>query len=266
VSVPVGIYTRLVEKKVYQKLLESELSKRCEKNPRYSLRAFSRALKINDGALSQIISGKRIPSVKTAERIANELNLDPEVKHRFLKSCGTPKGPRAFEKLRTKPAALNVEYFKVISDWYHIALMEMTLIEGFEDDPVSIAKRLGISRIEAQLALSRLKELELIEEKDGQWVKTQLQLATPNRGVTTAALRIHQKQMLQKSIESLENDPIETRSHTGMTMAIDPMLLPEAREMIEAFSQSLCSFLESSDSKKVYQLSVNLFPLEKEKQ
>jgi hypothetical protein len=47
-----------------------------------------------------------------------------------------------------------------------------------------------------------------------------------------------------------------------MCMAIDPALLPEAKRRIDAFTTELMRFLEAGSRKSVYQLHVNLFPLQ----
>src|SRR5688572_26470320 len=70
----------------YQVLLKKELSLRCQRNPRYSVRAFARALAMSPGALSQILSGKRLPSYKTSLKITKSLGLSPKDRHKFLHS------------------------------------------------------------------------------------------------------------------------------------------------------------------------------------
>ena len=90
-------------------------------------------------------------------------------------------------------------------------------------------------------------------------------MTTANRSVTTPILRQAQKALRLKVIESLENDPIEVRSMTSMSMAIDPEKLPEARRLIEEFQEKLSTFLESENKERAYQLPISLFPLDKER-
>ena len=74
---------------------------------------------------------------------------------------------------------------------------------------------------------------------------------------------IHLTQFLEKAVVSLEEDPIEERSITSMTMAIDPEKLPAAKKMIREFNQTLCQFLENGKRKRVYNLGVALYPIQK---
>ena len=60
----------------------------------------------------------------------------------------------------------------------------------------------------------------------------------------------------------MENDPIEIRNHSSMTMAIDPAKIDEAKKMIEEFTHRLTEFLESGKRLQVYELNIGLFPLQ----
>src|SRR5579862_226766 len=99
---------RLMEtKSAYQHYLKEELARRCEKNPSYSLRAFAKACHLSPGELSQVLSGKRIPSYKVAQKILAGLDLSPQEKSQFLNSLahthqtrGLKKVSRAFKNMK----------------------------------------------------------------------------------------------------------------------------------------------------------------------
>ncbi len=63
-----------------------EYLRRLERNPRYSLRAFAKALSIDIGTLSQILSGKRLLSYKKSEQVLDLLELNLDEKETFLQS------------------------------------------------------------------------------------------------------------------------------------------------------------------------------------
>ena len=54
-------------------LLQRELERRCQSNPKYSLRAFAKALKMSPAALSYMLTGKRPVSKKTVKKIVDRL-------------------------------------------------------------------------------------------------------------------------------------------------------------------------------------------------
>jgi uncharacterized protein (TIGR02147 family) len=258
---------------LYRQCLQTEFANRCERNPRYSSRAFARALGISQGALSEILSGKRVPSYPTAQRLSQALDFSPDRQREFMLSLAQKHSTRTlkrtsrkFRDLKSSPALspqkeLSIALFQVMADWYHVAILELTFVEDFKPTPSWIARRLGISVAEAQLAVARLLELGMLREESGKLTKSDEQITTADKHLSTPALRKFQKQVLDRAIQSLESDPVEERSHTAMAMAIDPAKLPAAKKMIQDFNRDLCKFLESGSRKQVYQLGVCLYPL-----
>ena len=72
-----------------------------------------------------------------------------------------------------------------------------------------------------------------------------------------------QKQVLKKAVDSLENDDIEIRNMTWMSMAFHPRKIPQAKKMIQNFSRELCAYLESDKRTQVFQFGVCLYPISK---
>ncbi len=265
----------------YRQALHESLSQRTAKNAKYSLRSFARYLAIEPSALSQVLNGKRFLSLQKIERILSKLDLTPTEQETFKASLAQAKKDAGHARFsgemksilknsrapsnQEKTRELSIEKFKAIADWYHYAILELTLTKNFDPNPEIIAKRLGISTSDATLAIERLLSLELLEEKAGTLKKTDLNLDTSDKHLTAPALRRRQKQILEKSIESLENDDISVRNHSAMTLAIDPTLLPEAKARIQKFMSELTQFLESGNQIKPYEMIVNLIPLEKGK-
>jgi uncharacterized protein (TIGR02147 family) len=250
-------------------LLREELARRCERNPRYSLRSFARALAVDAGTTSRLLRGKQLPTLRMARRIFLALEVSPPEQERFLRSMdhardlpalSRPSGLLKARSRREGTRELPIDLFRLISDSHHAVMLELPRVEGFRSDPAWIAREIGISATEAQLALGRLIQHGLLEVRGRQLVRTGKSLATADRHVTTPALRRNQRQFLEKAIESLENDPIEDRSVSRWTFAADPEKLPLAREMIDRFQRRLARVLESGKPKRVYTVSVALFP------
>lgn len=261
---------------LYRQWIQKEFARRVDRNARYSLRAFAQALGIPAGALSEILSQKTIPSAKRAQKIAAGLGLSPADARRFFASIAETQNQsplqRRSRKLRelgrgaTAPARshasadLSLELFRVISDWHHYAIMLLTKTRTFRYDARWIAARLGISAAEAALAIDRLKSLGLAEEVDGR-LEAREGLTTADKAVTGPALKRHQRQMLEKAIASLENDPISARSMSSITMAVDPTKLPQAREILARCMDEMSALLESGAREQVYGLQFSLFPI-----
>ena len=263
---------------LYQRKLRDALTERVKRNPRYSLRAFAQTLDLDPGTFSQMLSGKRFPSEKLAERIFEQINFSPEEQKEFLKSLAEAKDKAGLKRISPDlrkllqdksesnlPKDLSINLFKVVADWYHFAILELPFTKAFKSDPKWIARVLGISSSEAHSAIQRLLELELLEIKDGRLKRVHSQINSADRTLTTSAHKKRQEQVLEKSIQSLQNDPIEERNHTAMTFAIDSRKIQEAKKRIETFMAEMTQFLEEGERDRVFELTVSLFPLQQNK-
>lgn len=248
--------------------LQAELVRRCKVNPKYSLRAFAKLLGIESSALSKILNGKRTISRSTLRRIAPRVALSPQALEGFERSLVERRGRQSRpdpEHRSPLPSyqQMALDHFQVISDWYHFAILELIAVDGFKPKISWIARSLGITVSEVNAAIERLQRLELLEiRKDGKWIDRAGDVTSVQSEFTATALRKFQAQILSKAILALEEVPIELRDNTGMTMAIDQDLLPEAKNRIKRFRRELCAFLQSGEKKNaVYQMGIALYPI-----
>lgn len=240
--------------------LQRELVRRCEQNPRYSLRAFARSLQMDASTLSQVLRGKRALTVKARRKLGLALGLNPSEFESDPKHV-TKKSPKPMREL-------SAELFAVISDWYHDAILELTRLPGFHGKSRWIARRLGINPAQVQVAVQRLKKLEFLEvTASGKWINRLNNNTTiVQNDLTSAALRKLQKQILELSMDALENVPKAKRDHTSMLMTVDPADLDEIKKRIRSFRRELLEYCERKGArpKELYQFAVSIFPLTKE--
>lgn len=262
----------------YQKRLNEELAIRVERNPRYSMRSFAQSLGLRHSALSQIISGQRSISTKLIQRIFSVLELSSKDQKKIIKSVIQEKQDKGLKRIspslttwlkeipsdtESKPARqVGLDEFRIISDWYHTAILELTHLPDFKADPRWIAKQLRISPVEAKLALERLLQLELLETVNKTLQKTNLKIESKDLSKTSLFHRKRQKQILEKSIQSLESDPIAERNHSGVTVCVDSKNIPEAKVRIQKFIWELAEFLMQGTPDRVYEINLGLFPLQ----
>lgn len=261
----------------YRKMLNDKLVERIEKNSSYSLRAFAKFLALDSSALSQVLHGKRFLSEPRAKLLLDKLELSPEEQERFLASMAQARIQSGLKRMsaaqRTrvktyekseirKSLDLSSEIFKTIADWYHYAILELTRVKEFSEDPSWISQKLGISTAEATGAIDRLLTLQLLERADGKLVKCTAYLETANKSLSAPAFRKRQRQIIEKSLHSLESHPIAVRNHSARTVAIDVARIAEAKKRIEKFMIELCDELAGGEPAQVYELSVQLFPLQ----
>lgn len=243
--------------------LQLELMERCRRNPRYSLRAFANLLELDPSSVSQMISGRRKASVKMTKKICEKLSAEPTLVENFVKNARVKRSKLGEYSADKKYSLLTLDSIEVISNWYYFAILELMNMTHFKSCPSWMAARTGISVPEVKIALERLMRLELVQEVDGKFTRTEKLLTTYSPGETSAARKELQKQVLKMALESIENDPIEERDMTNMTMSIDETKLPEARQLITKFRRDLCAYLETGERSRVYQLGIQLYPISK---
>lgn len=247
-------------------ILKNELARRIEKNPAYSMRAFAKSLDMNIGVLSGLINGKRALTAKAADALCDKLGIAPLKKSEII--LATLKNP-VRENSKFDRVEIAEETFKAVSEWYHWAILQIVRTERYlksakHSDPKWMARELSISELQAKLAIERLISLNLLTRDQSGFLKRHSKNITiANKNATSAALKKWQRQLREKAIASLESDPIEVRSMTSITMAINPAKIKEAKSLIDEFQERLSEFLEQGSKKKVYQLCVSLYPLQK---
>ena len=257
----------------YQDLLIEEFEKRKEINSSYSLRAYARDLDLSAPRLSQILNKKQGLSVNAAEAIAQKLKLTEGKKKWFCYSAGALHA-RSFKerddfknkvKLYKEEAKvfseLHLEYFKVIADWYHFAILELTYLSSFRNDDLWIAGMLGITQEEVQAAILRMKTLDLLIEKNGQLVDAFKFLATPN-DVPSSSLKKFNSQLMKKAMEALYEQDVLEREISSNIFSIKKEKIPEYKEKLRTFRRELEHEASKEKSKDaVYCLSMQFYEL-----
>lgn len=237
--------------------LKSELSDRSRKNPRYSMRAFAKALKISPGTLSAILNKKRALTPKTATKLLAELGLKPmECRKLMMSAMGMPES----EKEMVPALVLEGHILEVITGWEHFAILALVDTKGFKPNAAWIAARLNTNTGTVLPAIERLEKVGLLEKRRNKWTVVHKNLSTSIDIPSSALRRVH-REYIEKSIYSLENHSTDQRDVSGITMAISKNKLPQAKKMIQEFRRNLCQFLEDGEKEEVYRLNIQLFPM-----
>lgn len=161
----------------------------------------------------------------------------------------------------TEFSSLSLDLFAMVSDWYHYAILDLTLLKTFKPDAQWIARKLGIQPHEAMSALERLKRLGMLKIKGGKLVKAEGLYTNYTEGQTSAALKEYQRQVVKKALHAIDNCPQERKDITSITIAADSRKLGIAKEKIKTFRRELCAFLEDGEKDSVYHLALQLYPV-----
>ena len=253
--------TQNIENNGTQLWLENLLADKVKNNPQFSLRAFARMVDVSPAVLSRILSGKRKLTFNLAVRIADALVLGPMERDKLYSFFTGVKVEVLSEDHHEKE--LSIDCFNAMKEWYHYGITQLLFIDAFQEDPKWIAKMLSITELEAKLAIDRLIRLEILDhDENGKLYRTSTHLST-STDIASAGIRHFQKQILEKSIESLEQDDISERDITSITISINEDRIPEAKKEIMKFRKRMAEFLAEGEKTRVYNLGVHLIPLSK---
>jgi len=264
----------------YRLILQKELTNRCESNPRYSLRAFARDLKVSPSRLSEVLNRKQGLSRQAAAAITKTLGYGEEEAEYFcdlvsLKHARSVKEREDaklrvfkydFERDRDRDElySLQLDSFKIISDWYHLGIMELMKVKNFKHDTKWISRRLGVQIIQIELAIERLVRVGLIKIEDGKFVAVQSNGWVPG-GVPSSSIRKFHRQVLEKALVAMETQAVEERFFSTRLMTLNRSDLPEAFETITDFQKKFCVDREAESSKELlYCISMQLFKIVEE--
>lgn len=238
-------------------MLQREFQRRLDANPRYSLRAFAKALGIYHATLSSLLSGHRPFSAKTILQIGSALGLTPKDLDTHV-GKSTPFKSKAVVELKE-------DEFNLIANWQHDAVLEFLQLRGESKEARAIARRLKLTAADVLVSLQLLERTGMIErDLDGSW-----KILKPNSSTllgesqTSHARRAHQKSLLEKSKQALDEVAIGLRDHSSIAMTVNNADLPELKTAIRDFRRKLMAFAQrkNANPNSVYQLQISLFPL-----
>jgi transcriptional regulator with XRE-family HTH domain len=228
-------------------ILQSELSRRCRANPRYSLRAFARTLGVSPANLSLVLNRKREASKRTIQRMLERLELEPF--EREIVS-GRPLPMNFAENIQLKT-------LEQVSTWLGYAILSLVKTKNFVANERAIASRLGVTAHEVRNALSALRNAGLLKG----WTRANggLRIANP---VSTAITRSFHRELIEKALQSMEADQPSERDISSITFAMSSERFEEACNEIRRFRLRMAGIFEKSgESTDVYNLTMQLVPV-----
>jgi transcriptional regulator with XRE-family HTH domain len=238
----------------FHRILQKKFQESQARSTRFSQRAMAKKLGISSGALSEILKAKRAVSPKLAQKLADQLQLSPSER----KQAGI-----AVPSAKTPEFQLSADAFQLISEWWHLAILNLTTTKGFRSDSSWIAGRLGLPRAKVDEAIHRLKRLDLLKEDNrGRLSRTHVRLNTSDNIKDMAIQRAHRMD-LELVDEALSRVPVSLSDITSITFSVDTAQLAKLREMIRLFQDELMEEAESVTGGEVYRASFHLFPLTK---
>ena len=252
-----AITTTLVQKDPFIEILRIDFARKKMRNKAYSLRSYSRALDLDPSNLSKLLNYRKELGPQLKAKLAHKIGFTTEDLAAFT-AGGADIRDQAYE-------LHNLEAFQLVADWQHYAILELFKTKSFKPSIAVISARLDLTVAESKASLARLERAGLLKkDKDGILRPVDESSSSILSVATSKAHREQQKQILEGAIEAIEQTPIEDRSQSSITFAIDTEKLEQARKLIKKFRRQLGRLLSQSEKlDEVYQLSVSLYPVTK---
>ena len=261
----------------YRVILKEAFEKKKKSSSKeYSLRAYAKELGVSFAHLSEVLNYRSGLSRKSAGVIADKLGIKSDEKDFFcdLVSAQHARGKREREEAQRRVLSavsqmtidqgfrLQNDAFKIVSDWYHLGIMQLTKLKDFNSDSHWIARRLGISHHQVVIAIDRLVRLGLMRWDQNNLVLIHDDGYVPNaENIPSSSIRKFHRQVIEKGLLAIERQKVSERFLSTNFIAISNDDIPEAQKEIDKFSEKLSSKFESTSKgkDKIYSLAIQFF-------
>lgn len=251
--------------------VKQEFDSRVKRRPHYSLRAFARDLEVSPSTLSDFMKGRLGFSRERTAFIAKKLQLNNEQRDHWwdLMESKHARKTDARKLARTRSVArsseskmkMALEQFQFVSDWQHLAILELVDVGPRYHSAEAIAKALGLTVKVARESVERLEKLEMISTAGKAW-KVNSAVTHVGEGVPSRAIQIFHQQILQKMTSALEKQPVEKREFQSLIFGMKSADVPRFKEDLAQAVLDLASrYVTEGEKDTVYALSAQLFSL-----
>jgi len=251
-----------------------------KKNTRFfSYRYFAQRAGINSpNFLKQIIESRRNLTDLTINKFIAALKLSEKEAHFFRRLVLFNQAKSGQEKQEhytvmlsmmhtIKEQRLTADQHEYYNKWYVPVVRELLCLHDFQDNYKKVAAAVSppISARDARFAVKLLLKLGLIEKQlDGTYRQTTAAIIS-NSAVARMAVKNFNREMLNKAGTALDNTPVEERQIYGVTIGISKACYDVLVAEMAAFRDRVVAITNSdTNSNRVYQMHLQLFPLSKE--
>lgn len=240
----------------------------------FSLRGLAQRVDLSPSFLSRVLAGKKPVPYELLLKLAAQLDIEPEVLTGLKKAyLGEPEDARPAKKGRVQVETQMEEWslgdkraLTVLRQWFYLPILEMTSLEDFDGSVGTIARRLGLSKTTAEVAVKELVDLGLMKETKTGYRKTNRKVRLSSGKSLPEIRRFHSMMMTraQKELETATGDEaFARRLITGITVTASPSKIEWAKGRLSECLHEIANALTEDAGTEVYQLAAQLFPLTK---
>lgn len=258
----------------YRDILQFKFDERVARNPRYSLRAFGRDLKMGSSGISEVMNAKLGISRARAVTIAKSLDFGKAETGYFVNLVLSEhaRGQKdrklaSYEAKAQRDIYKNVTWiglqkFELVAQWHHLAILESVYLNDFCPTPDWLANKLSIDKRKVVDALERMTQLKIMEF-DGhnfKMLKSNLNIFTDDV-YTPKGLAHYHKDFLGTALKKIESVDATEREFNACVVAIRKTQVPELKLQLRKLFDDFATQFEGQTNRDVlYHLGLQFFP------
>ena len=245
-------------------------------NPSFSYALWARKLGVKSPAtLHMVTKGQRSPGKNLIIKFKKDLALNHDQARYFEILVGLKKHKHhlapSLELMKELEAQhpdkgfklIEHDQFKLISNWYCWALLEMVTLKGFKEDPKWIVEKFEfeVSETDVREALATMERMQLFgRDRNGKLIRTAKPLVAGTDRADEAIQKFHEN-TLKNALQSLNKHSVEQRNFESLTLCMSQEKLPEAKKAIREFMENFCRQFDDPTADQVHQLELAVIPL-----
>ena len=264
---------RLFEYFDYQEFLRDFYEEKKRNNPFISYRYLGQHMHLDPGFLLKVLQGRlhlaerSVPSVCAFLKFSERESRYFEILVRYNKAKTTSDIKLYFEKLmslrESRARPVEESQYAFYQKWYHSAIHALLSIYEFRGGFKKLASMLSppITAKQAQESIRLLTRINMLKRDDDGIYRPADAFVTTGEKWHGAAIRDFQKETINLSAQSLDLHVKELRDISTITVALSAKDLPEIRERIRQFRQSILTLDNDNEPDTVYQVNIQVFPM-----
>lgn len=257
----------------HREYLRKELNQRVQRRPLYSQRAFARDLGLSASSLGDYLKGTMRLSAGRICQISKTIGLTAEQRQHWIdlldEKFARSEETRQLAHLRVKARlqaqthSISVDEFKVISEWFHLAYLELIEMDTakYSDAKVAAAS-LGIPMKSLKVAIKRLSDAGFLKKDENGFFQVDPSTRLGD-SVPSEAIRQYHTQLLKRASAAIETQDMSRRFNSSTIIALPKKdvekILTELQMLALRFLDPYTKPATSKDS--LYCLSLQFFDL-----
>jgi uncharacterized protein (TIGR02147 family) len=240
-------------KKEFISIIKQDLSEIKNKNPRYSLRSYSRKAGVSAGALSDLLKLKRTLSPQAGKKILSRLGLE--------KKLSALSDRQIEQELSQSVTMLSADAAPMIENWYYFAILNILELDGTRQSIESLASRLSLTLETVKKTIDFLLKWNFVKETETGYAVFTNSWKTLD-GIPSESIRRAHLDGLSLSQRAIQELPVEARDFTSLVFNGDSKQLEKVRLETRKLLHRVQKIMNAGSADTVYKMSVQLFPID----